>query len=40
MHGELNDLLDVAVDVVTVGSLRPHARDEILREAKPLVGAA
>ena len=40
MHGELSDLLDVAVDVVTVGSLRPRVRDEILREAKPLVGAA
>lgn len=40
MHGELNDLLDIAVDVVTVGSLRPRVRDEVLRDAKPLVVAA
>lgn len=40
MHVELNDLLGIDVDVVTVGSLKPYARDEILREAIPLVVAA
>jgi predicted nucleotidyltransferase len=40
MYVELNELLDIEVDVVTVGSLRPQVRDEILREARPLVVAA
>ncbi len=40
MHVELNDLLGIEVDVVTVGSLLPDSREEILREAIPLVVAA
>ena len=40
MQVELTELVGVRVDVVTVGSLRSRARDEILREARPLVVAA
>jgi predicted nucleotidyltransferase len=33
---ELNDLLDVRVDVVTVNGLRERIRESVLKEAVPL----
>lgn len=40
MQDALGDLLGIKVEVVTVGALHPMLKDDILREAKPLVAAA
>ena len=39
METNLSDLLGIDVEVVTVGGLHPRMRDEVLREARPLVAA-
>jgi hypothetical protein len=40
MQMELSELLGIHVDVTTPGGLRPRMKDQILREARPLVVAA
>ena len=40
MQDALGELLGIKVEVVTIAALHPMLKDDILREAKPLVAAA